>query len=156
MESYRNNPLPERWAKPRRDFGGDPFRPQQSARLPWRTSPRGEPGGDISCPRRPATRKPPQCLWVSQIGDSIVGIVRLIEERPGVARIVTFRIDPDWYHTPVVANLVRTVEEYCRQHGCCKVLVGFGVAPPWMPSVLRRHGFRVHWRSQTWEATLDP
>ena len=109
----------------------------------------------MSCPERNRARTRTNCLWVSQIGDRIVGIVRLVEAGPGTARIAMFRIDPDWYHTPVVTNLVRAVEEYCRQHGYLRVLVGFGVAPPWMPSILRRHGFHVLWRSRTWEATLD-
>jgi hypothetical protein len=157
VDINKNNPLPERWARPWRNAGNCPFTPQRtSARPPWHALPRGEAGARVSCPQKDKARAQAKCLWISQIGDSVVGLVRLVEAGPGTARIVMFRIDPDWYHTPVVANLVKAVADYCRRQGRFKVLVDFGVAPPWMPSILRRHGFQVLWRSHTWEAILDP
>lgn len=155
MDFSKNSPLPERRAKPWRSAGGCPFMPERSARPPWPASARSEASARVSCPQRNRTQASTRCLWISQIGDRIVGVVRLVEAGPGTARIAMFRIDPEWYHTPVVTNLIGAVQEYCQQHGCVKVLVGFGVAPPWMPSVLRRHGFQVLWRSHTWEAILD-
>ncbi len=155
MDINKDYPLPERRARPWRDAEFRPSMPRRSARPPWRASAPEEASGGVSCPEKNREQTRANCLWVSQIGDRIVGIVRLVETGPGTARIAMFRIDPDWYHTQVVTNLVGAIEEYCRQHGYSRVLVGFGVAPPWMPSILRRHGFRVLWRSHTWEATLE-
>lgn len=117
---------------------------------------RGE--ADTAVARRPESAEalgPTNCLWVNQIGDRIVGLVRLAAAGAGTARIVAFRVDPEWYHTAVVRDLIQAVKDHCRQRGCLRVLVDFNVAPPWMPSVLKRHGFRVAWRERTWEAVLE-
>ena len=103
-------------------------------------------------PRR--SPNPANCLFVNQIGDRIVGVVRLIKSGPGTARIVVFRVDPEWCHTSVVTGLLESIQSHCRQHGCLRVLVDFSVAPPWMSNVLRGHGFRMLWGHRTWEATL--
>jgi len=107
--------------------------------------------------RRPTTSRssnPANCLFVNQIGDRIAGIVRLVKAGAGTARILVFRVDPEWYHTAVVTDLLRSVQDHCRRYGCFRVLVDFSVAPPWMSNILRSHGFRVRWHHRTWEAIL--
>jgi hypothetical protein len=94
-------------------------------------------------------------VWINQVGDRVVGLVRLAEAGPSTARITAFRINPEFYRTSVVSGLMQAVIDHCRQHGCFRVLVDFSVAPPWMPSILGRHGFQVLWRHHTWEAILD-
>jgi N-acetylglutamate synthase-like GNAT family acetyltransferase len=108
-----------------------------------------------SRPKAADPHDPTNCLWVNQIGNRIVGVVRLAAAGPDTARIVTFRVDPEWYHTAVVKDLIQAMTDHCRRHGCSRILVDFRVAPPWMASVLRRHGFRVQWGRRTWEAFLD-
>jgi hypothetical protein len=107
-----------------------------------------------STPKAGSTHGPANGLWIKQIGDRIVGMLRLTVAGPGAARIVAFRVDPEWYHTAVVKDLIEAVHSHCRRHGCSRVLVDFDVAPPWMPSVLSRQGFRVLWHDRTWEAIL--
>jgi len=107
--------------------------------------------GSLKTSRTPG---PANCLFNNQIGDRIVGVVRLVKVGPGTARILLFRVDPEWYHTAVVTGLLQSVWDHCRQHGCFRVLIDFSVAPPWMSNILRGHGFRVRWRRRAWEATL--
>lgn len=121
---------------------------------PPRRSPRAAAS---TCPQlgeTAASQSPVAGLWIKQIGASVVGMIRLADAGPGAARIDTFRVHPDWYRTAVVDDLIRSVEDHCRKHHRYRVLVDFRVAPPWMPSALRRCGFRVLWHDKTWEAIL--
>jgi len=47
-------------------------------------------------------------------------MIRLSEDGPGIARIDEFRVDPEWYHTAVVNDLIREVDDYCRKRGCSR------------------------------------
>ncbi len=156
MEKNPSSRLPE-YGPSRRLPAGDRFTiPLPSfPRRPASEPRRGAGAAPASRPESADAQGPTNCLWVNQIGNRIVGLVRLAAAGPDTARIVTFRIDPEWYHTAVVTDLIQAVSDHCRQHGCVRVLVDFHVAPPWMPSVLRRHGFRVAWHRRTWEAILD-
>jgi hypothetical protein len=129
--------------------------PPTSRRPARRLSRRNPLPEGASCPRTDPSRTSPSCLWIKRIGDRTVGLLRLVQSEPQAARIVTFRIDPDWYHTTVVSDLIRAVQDHCLRRACFRVLVDFRVAPPWLPSILRRHGFRVAWHHHAWEAVLD-
>ncbi len=63
------------------------------------------------------TYVPINSLWVIKIGDRVVGMARLVQDGPHSAEIVLFRIDPEWSHTKVPLNLIRSIESYCQNHG---------------------------------------
>jgi Acetyltransferase (GNAT) domain len=85
---------------------------------------------------------PINSLWVIKIGDRIVGMTRLVQDGPHSAEIVLFRVDPEWSHTKVPLNLIRSVESFCKKHGRLEVSMQPHTAPPWIMSLMNHHGFR--------------
>jgi hypothetical protein len=81
-------------------------------------------------------------LWLSKIGDRIVGTVRLVQDNPRSVRIVLFRIDPEWSHTHIAVNLIKTIQEYCRDNGGLEVTLSQHVVPPWLHAIMNHHGFK--------------
>ncbi len=81
-------------------------------------------------------------LWINKIGDRIVGLARLVPHGPHEARLVFFHIDPEWQHTKVPENLIRSIYNYCQDHGGIRVILASQVAPPWMLALLKQYGFR--------------
>jgi GNAT superfamily N-acetyltransferase len=100
---------------------------------------------------RPRTRR--DYAWISRIGGRVVGLARLVEAEPQVARIVSFRVDPLWSHTNVPTHLLRSIHRHCRQHGYGRVELERDALPRWMLHLLVRHGFRL---AQTEEAESGP
>jgi CheY-like chemotaxis protein/N-acetylglutamate synthase-like GNAT family acetyltransferase len=83
------------------------------------------------------------CLWISQLGDRVVGAVGLIHIRRRAVQLTKFRIDPDWQHTSIPRNLVRRVHDYCRDHGRLKLVVETGAAPGWFHVLIQQSGFHL-------------
>ena len=73
----------------------------------------------------------------------MVGLARLVEDGPQNARLVLFRIDPEWYHTKVPENLIRTIQNFCSKNGYLNVVLTSHVVPTWMLSLLNHAGFRL-------------
>jgi hypothetical protein len=82
------------------------------------------------------------CLWINKVGDRIVGLARLVQDGPHKARLVLFHIDPEWYHTKVPENMIRSIESFCRDHSDVKIILSPHVVPPWLVKLLKQHGFR--------------
>jgi hypothetical protein len=83
---------------------------------------------------------PINSLWVIKIGDRVVGMARLVQDGPHSAKIVLFRIDPEWSHTKVPLNLIRSIESYCLNHGRLSVVMQAHAAPPWILTLMNQHG----------------
>ncbi len=94
------------------------------------------------CPvDRPGARR--DYAWISRIGGRVVGLARLVEAESQVARIVSFRVDPQWSHTTVPTHLMSSIHRHCRQRGYGRVVLERDVLPRWMLRILERHGFRL-------------
>jgi hypothetical protein len=83
---------------------------------------------------------PINSLWVIKIGDRIVGMARLVQAGPHSAEIVLFRVDPEWSHTKVALNLIRSIESFCQKHGRLNVIMQPHTAPPWIATLMNQHG----------------
>jgi hypothetical protein len=81
-------------------------------------------------------------LWVIKIGNSIIGNARLVQDGPDSARIVQFRIDPEWSHTKIPLNLINSIQSFCSAHGPLKVTLPPHVVPSWIQTLMSRHGFQ--------------
>jgi hypothetical protein len=81
-------------------------------------------------------------LWICKVGDRILGTVGLVQDSPQTARIILFRIDPEWRHTKVPMNLIHSIERYCQNHGGLLVTVQPHAAPSWIMTLMNRHGFQ--------------
>jgi hypothetical protein len=81
---------------------------------------------------------PVNSLWVIKIGNHDVGKARLVQDGRHSARIVLFRIDPEWSHTKVPVNLIHSIKKYCENHGGLKVSMQPQSAPPWMFTLLNQ------------------
>lgn len=88
-------------------------------------------------------------LFVSNIGGENVGVARVVEDRPGEARIVLFRVASEWCHTSVPKRLLRDIHEFCQERDCRTLSLEPGATPPWMSLVLERCGFRVLRRKES-------
>jgi hypothetical protein len=86
---------------------------------------------------------PINSVWVNKIGDQVVGIARLVQNGPHSAEIVLFRVAPDWSHTKVALNLIRSIESFCQQHGQLDVVMRNKGSPPWILALMNQHGFRT-------------
>ena len=97
---------------------------------------------DAACSARPIDKDAAlNSLWVEQIGDRVVGMARLVQAGPGSAEIVLFRIDPEWSHTKVPLDLIRSIEVFCKRHGRPDVTIQPHTAPPWILTLMNQHGF---------------
>lgn len=85
---------------------------------------------------------PISSLWVSKIGGRIVGMARLIQNGPHSARIVLFRIDPEWSHTHVPLNLIRSIQSFCENHGRLNVIMQPHTVPFWLLTLMNQNGFQ--------------
>ncbi len=85
---------------------------------------------------------PVNSLWVNKIGDRVVGMARLVQDGPHSAVIVLFRIDPEWSHTKVPLNLIRSIESFCQKHGPLHVIMQPHTVPPWILPLMNQHGFQ--------------
>jgi hypothetical protein len=97
-------------------------------------------GQPISKTRRMAGDDQISSLWVNKVGDRIVGMARLVQEGPHSARIVVFRIDPEWYNTNVALNLIDSIQSYCKEHGGVNLIMPQHAIPLWMQSLMNSHG----------------
>jgi len=88
---------------------------------------------------RPSTRR--NYAWISQIGGRVVGLARLVEAESQVARIVSFRVAPEWSHTTVPTHLIRSIHRHCRERGYGRVVLAPDVLPRWMLRLVERQGF---------------
>jgi len=86
---------------------------------------------------------PINSVWVNKIGDQVVGIARLVQVGTHSAEIVLFRIDPEWSHTKIALNLIRSIESFCQQHGQLDVVMRLHNTPPWILALMNQHGFRT-------------
>ena len=86
---------------------------------------------------------PIHSLWVIKIGDRVVGMTRLVQDGPHSAEIVLFRIDPEWSHTKVPLNLIRSIESFCQKHGRLNVIMQPHIAPPWILTLMNQHGIQM-------------
>jgi N-acetylglutamate synthase-like GNAT family acetyltransferase len=80
--------------------------------------------------------------WIIRIGNRVVGMARLEQDGPQSVRIALFRIDPEWSHTHVPMNLIRSIQIHCKQHGHLKVFLPPHIVPPWMVALMNQHGFQ--------------
>lgn len=85
---------------------------------------------------------PVSTVWVNRIGKRVVGMARLVQDGSHSARIVLFRIDPEWRHTHVTLNLINSIQKYCQDHGQLNVFLPPHVAPTWILSIMNQHGFQ--------------
>jgi hypothetical protein len=83
---------------------------------------------------------PINSLWVIKIGDRVAGMARLVQDGPHSAEIVLFRIDPEWSHTKVPLNLIRSIQSFCLNHGRLNVIMQSHTAPPWILNLMNQHG----------------
>ena len=83
---------------------------------------------------------PIHALWVNKIGNRVVGMARLVQDGPHSAEIVLFRIDPEWSHTKVPLNLIRSIESYCLSHGRLSVVMQPHTVPTWILTLMNQHG----------------
>src|SRR3989304_1898970 len=81
-------------------------------------------------------------LWINKIGDRIVGLARLVQDGPMKVRLVYFHIDPEWCHTKIPEKLLRTIQNFCRDHGGLKMILSSNTLPPWLLTLLNHNGFR--------------
>lgn len=86
---------------------------------------------------------PLDCVWAVTIDNHAVGMVRLLHEGPHVVRVSSFRIHPDWQHTPVLAKLMDRVHRYCWDHGYLKVMLESQAAPALVRRAFEHHGFHL-------------
>ena len=86
---------------------------------------------------------PINSLWVIKIGERVVGMARLVQNGPHSAEIVLFRIDPEWSHTKVPLNLIRSIESFCQKHGRLNIIMQPHTAPPWIATLMNQHGFQM-------------
>jgi N-acetylglutamate synthase-like GNAT family acetyltransferase len=100
--------------------------------------------GDITAISASAVQEnaPLSNLWVSKIGDRVVGMARLVQNGPHSAEIVCFRVDPEWIHTKIPMHLINSIQTYCRANGKHKVTLNHHIVPFWMQTLLSHHGFR--------------
>jgi hypothetical protein len=87
-------------------------------------------------------RDAPESLFVSKIGGDIVGMARLVEDRPEAARILVFHVDSQWCHTAVPGRLLSSIHDYCWSHGRLSLVLEPSAAPLWVLHMLSRCGFR--------------
>jgi hypothetical protein len=79
-------------------------------------------------------------LWAVKIGERVVGMARLVQDGPQSAEIVLFRIDPEWSHTKVPLNLIRSIESFCQEHGRLSVFMQPHTVPTWILTLMNQHG----------------
>lgn len=91
----------------------------------------------------PAATARANCLWVSKLGDRIVGRIGLVQAAPQVARLCQFRVDPEWQHTSIPKNLVGCLQAYCWCQGALKLVAEASDVPAWFRELLNRGGFRM-------------
>ena len=58
-----------------------------------------------------------------------------------VAKLVLFRVDPEWHHTAVASGLIRQLYRYCREQGYRTIVVEEGTMPGWALRAIGQHGF---------------
>jgi hypothetical protein len=85
---------------------------------------------------------PASSLWVNKIGNRVVGMARLVQDGPHSARIVLFRIDPEWSHTKIPVNLIYSIQSFCQNHGGLKVSMQPHTVPTWLLTLMIQHGFQ--------------
>jgi hypothetical protein len=79
-------------------------------------------------------------VLINKIGKRVVGMAQLAQDGPHSAKIVLFRIDPEWRHTHITLNLINSIKEYCQDHGQLNVFLPPHVVPPWMLPLMNQHG----------------
>jgi hypothetical protein len=79
-------------------------------------------------------------LWAVKIGERVAGMARLVQNGPHSAEIVLFRIDPEWSHTKVPLNLIRSIESFCQEHGRLSVFMQPHTVPTWILTLMKQHG----------------
>ena len=116
---------------------------------PWTSQPRSSVGlkpSSRTAPPRRAKAEPAdeamKCLFVSNIGNDIVGAAEIVQDRPQTFRLVGFRVSSEWCHTSVPSRLLRDVHDFCWRQGGLILAMESGVAPPWVLCVLNHCGFR--------------
>jgi hypothetical protein len=97
---------------------------------------------------------PVNTVIMNKIGNHIAGVVRIVQDGPRSAKIVLFRVDPEWRHTRVTLNLINSVQKYCREHGQLKVNLKPHAAPSWMLGLMIQHGFEFMEKSNPGDARL--
>lgn len=85
---------------------------------------------------------PISSLWISKIGERVVGVARLVQNGPLSAKIVAFRIDLEWRHTKIALDMMKSIQNYCQEHRLSKVYLHQNVVPSWMMGMMNLHGFK--------------
>lgn len=86
---------------------------------------------------------PDDCLWAVTIDNRAVGMVSILHAGPHVVRINSFRIHPDWQHTPVLAKLIDRVYRHCWNRGYLKVVLESQGAPAIVRKMFEHRGFHL-------------
>jgi hypothetical protein len=82
-------------------------------------------------------------LFVSKVGDLMVGFVHLVEDGPQAARVTVIRVAVEWSHTSVPVRLMRTVHSYCRSRGFLTLTLEASAVPRSVLRALNRGGFSL-------------
>jgi GNAT superfamily N-acetyltransferase len=126
--------------------------------LPAGLSTRGKPGLS-GVPRPAAAAVGLDRGWITTIGGRAAGAMVLGRVAANVAKLVLFRVDPEWHHTAVASGLIRQLYWYCREKGYRTIVVEEGTMPGWALRAFEQHGFLFSRRlpgkgRQRWEYRL--
>jgi hypothetical protein len=93
----------------------------------------------------PAAETTAKCnfLWASRIGDRVVGLLHLVGIDNQTVSIALFRVDPEYWHTTVLTNLIQYAHTFCRDRGCKTLLLESHIAPLVVLRQLESRGFRL-------------
>ncbi len=108
--------------------------------LPAGLSSRGRPGLS-EVPRPVASAVGLDRGWITTIGGRAAGAMVLGRVAANVAKLVLFRVDPEWHHTAVASGLIRQLYRYCREQGYRTIVVEEGTMPGWALRAIGQHGF---------------
>ena len=81
------------------------------------------PTGEFADMQGVDTRRSQDRIWVAEAGREVVGMVGLIEERPGVAVIRRLCVAPTWQNTDLTRRLVLAALRHRRCGGALKVIL---------------------------------
>jgi GNAT superfamily N-acetyltransferase len=79
--------------------------------------------------------------WITIFGGRAAGVVVLGRVAANVAKLVLFRVDPEWHHTAIASGLLRQLYRHCRQQGCRTIVVEEGAMPGWALRAIEQYGF---------------
>ena len=85
-------------------------------------------------------RKMQSWVWASKVAGKVIGSVAMSLTGAGELTITRLSIDPDYYHTRIVAVLLAQVRDVCALHHCNRIFAAADAMPGWL---LKKLGKRV-------------